>query len=125
MRRIIGSQAFYKLVTRLVPGSLSDTDHPQNRIVVGWLWAAFINRLARHRDNHLILEKWEGPPSGISTTVILTYRLAGEPAHDNRHGVLKLLDLIGIGKDWYKDDGGGEEWLRRERAQWKSPVDES
>src|SRR5689334_22040965 len=27
------------------------------------------------RENHLVLEKMEGPPAGISTTVAFTYRL--------------------------------------------------
>src|SRR5258706_12935340 len=31
------------------------------------------------KENHLILEKWEGPPGGVSTSVKAVYRLEGEP----------------------------------------------
>jgi 5-methylcytosine-specific restriction protein B len=27
------------------------------------------------KENHLVLEKWEGPPGGVSTTVKAVYRL--------------------------------------------------
>jgi hypothetical protein len=64
-------------------------------------------------ENGLVLEKMEGPPSGLSTTVRFTYRLAGgDPAKPVQHPLWKLQ---GIGKAMYGNLGGGESFLRAER----------
>ena len=71
-------------------------------------------------ENHLVLEKLEGPPSGLSTTVTFTYRLldeAGQPP------VIGSADwsfggLRGIAKDVFKSLGGGEAFIRKERERF-------
>ncbi|SPE37069.1 conserved hypothetical protein [Candidatus Sulfopaludibacter sp. SbA6] len=69
--------------------------------------------------NGLILEKWEGPRSGMSTTVTFTYRFrdrtgepGGQPAED------PLMRLWGIGQEVFQGLGGGEAFIRREREQF-------
>ena len=74
-------------------------------------------------ENHLVLEKLEGPPSGLSTTVTFTYRLldeAGQPP------VIGSADwsfggLRGIAKDVFKSLGGGEAFIRKERERFYGP----
>jgi hypothetical protein len=69
-------------------------------------------------ENHLILEKREGPPSGQSTTVVFTYRLADEQAAPDRWEESPLLRLEGIGKEVFQSLGGGEAFIRRERERF-------
>ena len=70
-------------------------------------------------ENHLALEKWDGPPSGMSTTVTFTYRLAGHQlAAAQPLGESPLLRLWGIGKEVFQSLGGGEAFIRSEREQW-------
>lgn len=75
-------------------------------------------------DNRLILEKWEGPPSGMGTTVKFFYRLARVPGESLRHTEQSpFLRLRGIGKDVFQSLGGGEAFIRGERAAWGSRED--
>jgi hypothetical protein len=70
-------------------------------------------------ENHLALEKWNGPPSGMSTTVTFTYRLVRQPpAAGQPPGESPLLRLWGIGKEVFQSLGGGEAFIRSEREQW-------
>ncbi len=65
------------------------------------------------RQNGLDIEKLEGPPSGQSTTVAVTYRL--EPQKEKHD----LFDrLRGIMREAYAREGGSEAFLRRERASF-------
>src|ERR1700736_2272478 len=57
------------------------------------------------KENRLILEKWDGPPSGQSTTVTFTYRLADEST-SGESKESPLLSLWGIGKDVFQSLGG-------------------
>ena len=72
-------------------------------------------------ENRLILEKWEGPRSGMSTTVTFTYRFrerspeAGRPQAED-----PLMRLCGIAKDVFQSLGGGESFIRRQREQFYS-----
>ena len=71
-------------------------------------------------ENHLILEKWEGPPSGISTTVTFTYRIlddAGQQNSTQREGD-PFRKLQGVAKEVFRSLGGGEAFLRKEREQF-------
>jgi 5-methylcytosine-specific restriction protein B len=71
------------------------------------------------KENRLALEKWDGPPSGMSTTVTFTYRLAGQPpAAGQPPGESPLLRLWGIGEEVFQSLGGGEAFIRSEREQW-------
>ena len=75
-----------------------------------------------------------GPPSGLSTAAEFTYRLLDTqnmPQRDSTPSVSAdpssqkkpptLLDLIGIGKEAFREVGGGEAFLKAERADWPDP----
>jgi hypothetical protein len=79
------------------------------------------------KENNLVLESKEGPPSGLSTSVVFTYRIEKEepsraavsqPSALGKYknpALLELLKLRGIGKELFASLGGGEEFLRTER----------
>lgn len=77
-----------------------------------------------------LIEKRGGPASGgPSTTVQFVYRVLGsanEPDAPERvvPNGSGLLELYGILADAYKQLGGGEEYLRRERAGLRFPTEE-
>jgi hypothetical protein len=63
-----------------------------------------------------------GPPSGQSTTVTFTYEIVegkGKPAE----GLEAFMALRGIGKEIFASLGGGETFLRRERAQFSRAME--
>jgi 5-methylcytosine-specific restriction protein B len=68
-------------------------------------------------ENQLVLEKFEGPPSGLGTTATFTYRLTanGGPASEEEPF---LLSLRGIAKDTFASLGGGETFIRSERENF-------
>ena len=69
-------------------------------------------------ENHLVLEKWEGPPSGMSTTVTFTYRLLDAAGQlPSPRADWPFLRLRGIGKEVFQSLGGGEAFIRKEREQ--------
>jgi hypothetical protein len=76
-----------------------------------------LNSQKFRRENHLVLEKFEGPPSGLGTTATFTYRLdaGGTPAPERESLFLKLR---GIAKDTFASLGGGEEFVRGERESF-------
>lgn len=59
----------------------------------------------------------EGPPSGFGTRAAFTYRLPKEnPSSEGRDRRRRnLLDLYGIAADIFRELGGGENFIRRER----------
>src|SRR5450755_2467589 len=71
-----------------------------------------------------LIEKKGGPPSGgPSTTWQFTYRVL--PENERNAGAAKvvpngagLMELYGILADAYKSLGGGEAYLKAERAAW-------
>lgn len=64
--------------------------------------------------NGLELKTETGPPSGLSTTVVFTYRFV---APDQPGAPTGLRTLVGIGKDLWSAWGGGETFLNSERSQ--------
>ena len=66
-----------------------------------------------------------GPPSGQSTTVTFTYEIVGKRQED---GELSRQDswnrLRGSMKDIFAEYGGGEAYLRAERASFRDADDE-
>jgi hypothetical protein len=72
------------------------------------------------RENHLSLLRAKGPNSGRSTTVTFAYQLldpatlAEKPKPSIKSGQ-KLMALYGICAETFRELGGGEEYLRRER----------
>ncbi|SRR5579883_370831 len=67
-------------------------------------------------ENDLTLEKREGPPSGLSTTVVFTYRLSRD--RESQTICSGLLPLCGIAKEVFSSLGGGEAFIRGERDQF-------
>jgi len=68
-------------------------------------------------ENRLVLEKFEGPPSGLGTTATFTYRLAAEDAPQPENELL-FLRLRGIAKDTFASLGGGEKFIHGEREHF-------
>jgi hypothetical protein len=69
------------------------------------------------KENHLHLEKSEGPPSGMSTTVAFTYQIEGTQPRD-KTSKSTFLQARGIAKEVFQALGGGEAFLRAERDQF-------
>jgi hypothetical protein len=76
-------------------------------------------------ENHLSLEKAEGPPGGMSTTMTFTYRILHTPSNAKLASGDPLLRLWGIGKEVFQSLGGGEAFIRREREHFYDSGDES
>ena len=72
-------------------------------------------------ENRLVLEKSEGPPSGMSTTVAYTYRLLDEGERIMGPSDSPFLRLRGIAKEIFESLGGGEAFIRKEREQFDTP----
>src|SRR5580692_773752 len=66
-----------------------------------------------------------GPPSGQSTTVTFTYEFVGKQHVDVRLSRQEAWDrLRGSMKDVFAEYGGGEAYLRAERASFRDADDE-
>jgi hypothetical protein len=63
-----------------------------------------------------------GPPSGQSTTVTFTYEIV-EGNRKPAEGLDAFLALRGIGKEIFASLGGGEAFLRRERAEFSRAME--
>jgi hypothetical protein len=61
-----------------------------------------------------------GPPSGQSTTVTFTYEII-KPESQRAAADEAWQSLRGIGKDIYASFGGGEAYLKQERANFYGP----
>jgi hypothetical protein len=77
------------------------------------------------KENHLILEEIQGPPSGNSSTVTFVYKV--EPLPSGSHSAPKnrsevssgsFMSLRGIMKSAYEKLGGAEVFHRRESESW-------
>jgi len=68
-------------------------------------------------ENHLVLEKFEGPPSGLGTTATFTYRLAVDDAATPQKESV-FLALRGIAKETFASLGGGEKFIGDERESF-------
>jgi hypothetical protein len=71
-------------------------------------------------ENHLRLISRTGPPSGQSTTVTFTYEF--EDSEKPAGGMDAFLALRGIGKEVFASLGGGEAFIRRERAEFSRAM---
>jgi hypothetical protein len=73
-------------------------------------------------ENHLVLEKWDGPPSGMSTTVVFTYRLLnGDEKATGPRPEWPFTKLRGIAKEVFGSLGGGEAFIKGERERFREP----
>src|SRR5580704_16854836 len=68
-------------------------------------------------ENRLRLISKTGPPSGQSTTVTFTYEIE-DATREKRGSTDPWLALSGIAKDVFAKLGGGETFIRRERANF-------
>jgi hypothetical protein len=71
-------------------------------------------------ENHLRLVSKTGPPSGQSTTVTYTYEFLDSGVEESTSPD-PWLELRGIGKDIFASLGGGEAYIREERAKFYGP----
>jgi hypothetical protein len=70
-------------------------------------------------ENALELEGREGPPSGQSTTVLFTYRLAGKPSGpESRREIFE--SARGIARGLFSKPGDWEKSIRRDREGFYS-----
>jgi len=69
------------------------------------------------QENNLRLVGKSGPPSGQSTTVVYTYEFI-DPSEQIATPDDSWLKLRGIGKDIFAALGGGEAFIRQERASF-------
>ncbi len=83
----------------------------------------------QHEAGLELVEKRGGPASGgPSTTVQFVYRIVesgdstAESKNSSRSGI-GLMDLYGIGADAFRQLGGGEKYLRREREELQFPAE--
>jgi hypothetical protein len=87
------------------------------------------------KENNLVLESKEGPPSGLSTSVVFTYTVAENPSPQTNpasetpskeargRNLLRLLELKGIGKEVFAALGGGENFIRSERQAFADAIE--
>lgn len=72
------------------------------------------------REHGLQILSKTGPPSGQSTTVTFTYAMV--PSKQEKRSLDEIWNsLRGIGKNVYASFGGGEAYLRQERANFYAP----
>jgi hypothetical protein len=73
-------------------------------------------------ENHLRLISKTGPPSGQSTTVTYTYEFVSKQREDKAADRQDAWNqLRGALKDVFAELGGGENYLRNERANFYGP----
>jgi hypothetical protein len=72
------------------------------------------------QENHLVLKDVTGPPSGLSTTVKFTYEIISSDTDAAAKKPNPLWDLLGIGKVVFKELGGGEKFIKNERAKFSA-----
>ena len=72
------------------------------------------------QENNLRLVDKSGPPSGQSTTVTYTYEFIDHEGEDS-HPPDPWLKVRGIAKDLFAALGGGEAFIREERASFYGP----
>lgn len=75
-------------------------------------------------ENHLVLERQEGPPRMQSTRVAYTFRLLSSSGN-NAASKDPLLSLWGIGKELFESLGGGEAFIRSEREHFYDTREDS
>ena len=77
------------------------------------------------KENHLVLEEIQGPPSGRSSTVTFVYKVDPVPPTGPHSSLApdtsspnSFLNLRGILKATYRQLGGAEKFHRHERESW-------
>ena len=110
------AKARHQSSVRVVAGEVQKAVHLSNRVSLV-CQALKSNKFLT--ENHLLLEKWEGPPSGMSTTVAFTYRmLDANPQAATQPEEWPFKKLRGVAKEVFRGLGGGEAFLRKERENF-------
>jgi hypothetical protein len=101
---------------RVVAGDVHRALHFHNRVPL--VCQALTSRKFL-QENHLTLEKIEGPPSGLGTTATFFYRVAGKvDAREGAGAESPFLRFRGVAKDLFQNLGGGEKFIRSERNKF-------
>jgi hypothetical protein len=113
------AKARHESTVRIVAGNVQKAVHLSNRV-------SLVCQALKSRkfldENHLVLEKWEGPPSGMSTTVVFTYRLLNDDQNAPRpRPEWPFANLRGIAKEVFSSLGGGEAFIQQERERFHGP----
>lgn len=99
---------------------------------LGWsrrvpLVCAALSSQKIQRKLGLRLTAKEGPPSGQSPTVVFHFEILSRSDENDRMkseiSILDLTDLYGIGSNAYRELGGGEAYLQRERDALRFPAE--
>ena len=120
LKYIKPAEAQHESTVRIVAGDIQKAAGLSNRIAL--VCQALKSRKFLN-ENHLVLEKWDGPPSGMSTTVAFTYRLL--PHAENATSPRPewpFLKLRGIAKEVFSSLGGGEAFIQKERERFHGPA---
>ena len=117
---VVPARASRQDSVRIEAGEVQKGVHLTNRV------ALVCQALKSHKfldENGLLLEKWEGPPSGMSTTVSFTYRFREGASHLGKTGPADwpFSDLRGVAKDVFDSLGGGEAFIRGARESFYGP----
>jgi hypothetical protein len=100
---------------------------------LGWsrrvsLVCAALSSKKLQRKVGLRLTEKEGPPSGQSPTVVFHFEILNSPdsaaASHAGKTTIDLMDLYGIGAEAFKQLGGGEAYLNREREEFRFPTED-
>jgi len=101
---------------RIVSGAVHKALHLTNRVPV--VCSALASREFL-KENGLELKTREGPPSGLSTTVVFTYRFTQRDSVTDANSARSAFYASrGIVKDVFGAVGGGETFIRSEREQF-------
>ena len=113
------AKARHESTVRIVAGEVHKAVHLSNRVP---LVCQALKSRKFLEGNHLVLEKLEGPPSGMGTRVTFTYRLLADDGKAlGPRPEWPFLKLRGIARDVFRDLGGGEAFLQRERERFHEP----
>ncbi len=99
---------------RIVAGDVHKAIHLSNRVP---LVCQALKSRKFLEENEMVLEKFEGPPSGLGTTATFIYRFANPGGAQSAKEDWPFSHLRGIARDLFGPEGG-EEFLRREREQF-------
>jgi hypothetical protein len=99
---------------RIVAGDVQRALRLENRIP---LVCSALSGKKFLEQNQLILNRRDGPPSGVSNTVVFTYSL-GKEGRGTEQRMSDFLALRGIAKEVFQSLGGGESFLKAERDKF-------
>ena len=117
------ARAARQSTVRVVAGEVQKAVHLSNRVSLV-CQALKSNKFLT--ENRLLLEKWEGPPSGMSTTVTFTYRVLDSVQQTSTQpDEWPFRKLRGVAKEVFRSLGGGEAFLREEREKFHGSGDAS